>query len=423
MRHFNYKTSEWRNSVGKSKETKKRLVLLKESSLLEIQNLLEEEAKNGWFFIEKKACFYYFEKGKSKSLKFRLLPNDDKPSAKELERYKQDGWDYVNNLSRTAIFCGKPSANEIKLQPKKTADIVSKLKSEINFQIGFIFAITVIAIISWIAVTFSHGYFWKNMMDNWNSNFSIPLVYVVLIIISAMLLIDKMDYHKAFKNLPAVGKGNAKRKKVLLCTRTIITSILSIIAVVVFILTMSSMFSGINGRDIMKYKGKNMVALMDVEEIDEFYTKKQYENLGVVQNVNTTPVYEGSYSIGSTLLCKEHLQWQESLTNKNEKYSASLNGEYYNIKTEKLAKKLYKELVDKIDKDIKEQKKYADEVPKRKYKKFAYDEMKLIYVDNRYVVLVREKNEIYNIRFNGKNDVTNVMEYIATAFAKEELGI
>ena len=288
---------------------------------------------------------------------------------------------------------------------------------------GFIFAITVIAIISWIAVTFSHGYFWKNMMDNWNSNFSIPLVYVVLIIISAMLLIDKMDYHKAFKNLPAVGKGNAKRKKVLLCTRTIITSILSIIAVVVFILTMSSMFSGINGRDIMKYKGKNMVALMDVEEIDEFYTKKQYENLGVVQNVNTTPVYEGSYSIGSTLLCKEHLQWQESLTNKNEKYSASLNGEYYNIKTEKLAKKLYKELVDKIDKDIKEQKKYADEVPKRKYKKFAYDEMKLIYVDNRYVVLVREKNEIYNIRFNGKNDVTNVMEYIATAFAKEELGI
>ena len=33
--------------MSKSKEIKKKLVLLKESSLLEIQNLLEDEVKNG----------------------------------------------------------------------------------------------------------------------------------------------------------------------------------------------------------------------------------------------------------------------------------------------------------------------------------------------------------------------------------------
>lgn len=409
--------------MSSAKDVKKKIVILKESSLAEIQSLLEEEAKNGWFFVEKKACIYYFEKGKGRKLKFRLLPNDERPSQKEIDRYKQDEWEYVGNMSRTAIFCGKLSAKEIKIQPKKTSDIVSKLKSEISFQVGFIFVIAVLAIISWVAVTFGHGYFWKNMMDNWNSNFSIPLVYLSLIIISVILLIDKIDFYKAFKKVPICQNGNIKKKKTLLITRTIFSVILSVVAVTVFFITLCSMLNGVNSRDCTKYKGKTMVALMDVEEIDEFYTQSQYDNLGMVKSVNTTPVYNGVYSVASTLMCEEHLEWEENLECEALKYGASLKGEYYKIKSTKIAKSLYKEIIDKLNKDIEKNKILVDIIPEKKYKEYKFEQMKVMIIDGEYNVLIREKNEIYNIKFKGENDYKKVLEYIGNNFKKRELGL
>lgn len=404
-----------------AKNMKKKVILLKESSLVEIQSVLEDEARNGWFFVKKSGYRYYFEKKKRKDLKYRLLPMEDRLSDKEIQKYKEDGWEYVNKMSRTAVFCGKQSASEIKLQPKKTEKIISKIKTEINFQIAFIFIISVIAVISWVALTFSKGYFLKNIADNWNSNFSIPLVYISLIIFAITLLIDKIDFYKAFKKLPATEGANVSKKKRLFVTRIVTTSILLLGAVVVFGLTMANVLKGINGRDARKYKGENIVALMDIEEVDQFYTKDQYENLGIVQNVNSTPVYEGIYSLSSSLICKEHLTWNETLECETEKYYADLKGEYYNLTKVKTAKKIYDEIVSNIEKENKRTKKHVQVIPKRKYSNYTFDEMYVIKVVDRYVVVVREKNEIYSMDFSGKKTYKEVLNYISYVYTRRAM--
>ena len=59
-------------------------LFVKESSIAQIQQMLEEEASEGWYFVEKKGYTYYFKKDKAKKLKFRLLPNTERLSNKEI---------------------------------------------------------------------------------------------------------------------------------------------------------------------------------------------------------------------------------------------------------------------------------------------------------------------------------------------------
>ena len=90
------------------KETvKKKLIFMEQSNIAELQSLFEKEAEKGWYYCGNKGYIFYFKKTQAKKIKFRLLPHSDMLTDKEIDRYKQDGWDYVDNIDRTAIFCGK----------------------------------------------------------------------------------------------------------------------------------------------------------------------------------------------------------------------------------------------------------------------------------------------------------------------------
>ena len=124
--------------------------------------------------------------------------------------------------------------------------------------------------------------------------------------------------------MPIKNKGNISNKRMRWILSRIILTLLIIISIFFFGMTVSSMLKGINSRDCLKYQGHNIIGVMDVEEKNEFYTQQQYDKLGITKNVNTTPIYTGTYSIAKTLICNEHLSWNEKLYNDVNKYSAQL---------------------------------------------------------------------------------------------------
>lgn len=395
---------------------KKKLIFIHQSNIAEWQTIFEKEAEKGWIYCGNKGYLYFFRKAQAKKMKFRLLPYLDKLSDTEIERYAQDGWDFVDNMDRTAIFCGKKSVNEIKIQPKKTENIVDRLKNEIIFQGFFVFGIVVLAIISWIAVTFSKGYFWKNIVDNWNANFSIPTVFITLIFITCLLLVDKVRYLKAFNNMPIKSGGEITNKKVCLIVSRVVLLLLIIISILGFGMTVNSMLNGINSRDCLKYKGHNIVGVMDVEEQNEFYTKQQYDNLGIKRNVNVTPAYVGKYSISKTLMCNEHLKWNEKLYNDANNYSAQLIGEYYDLKNKEIAKRIYREVVKKVEKNDKKEGIVGTIISEKKTKKYKFDEKYVVCYASACTVVIRKRNIIYYIEFTGKKNYENVLDNIVNTF-------
>lgn len=395
---------------------KKKIIFVKQSNIAEIQSIFEREAEKGWLYCENRGYLYSFKKGQAKKLKYRLLPYLDKLSDKEIERYEKDGWKFVGTMDRTVVFCGKKSANEIKIQPKKTEEIVDKLKNEIMFQGFIIFGILVLAIISMIAVTFTKGYFWKNIADNWNANFSIPIVFIMLIFTSSLLLADKIWYLKVFKNMPIKSGGNINKKKICLILSRILAVALIISSIGAFGITINSMLKGINSRDCLKYKGHNIVKLMDIEEQNEFYTKQQYANLGIRKNVNVTPVYTGTYSTAKTLISNEHLIWNEKLYNEATNYSAQLIGEYYNVRNKNFAKKIYNEIVNKVEKNDKKEGISGTVISEKKLKKYKFDEKYVVSYGSAYTVVVRKGKIIYYIEFTGEKKYEEVLDNIVNSF-------
>lgn len=395
---------------------KKKIIFVKQSNIAEIQSIFEREAEKGWLYCENRGYLYSFKKGQAKKLKYRLLPYLDKLSDKEIERYEKDGWKFVGTMDRTVVFCGKKSANEIKIQPKKTEEIVDKLKNEIMFQGFIIFGILVLAIISMIAVTFTKGYFWKNIADNWNANFSIPIVFIMLIFTSSLLLADKIWYLKVFKNMPIKSGGNITKKKICLILSRILAVALIISSIGAFGITINSMLKGINSRDCLKYKGHNIVKLMDIEEQNEFYTKQQYANLGIRKNVNVTPVYTGTYSTAKTLISNEHLIWNEKLYNEATNYSAQLIGEYYNVRNKNFAKKIYNEIVNKVEKNDKKEGISGTVISEKKLKKYKFDEKYVVSYGSAYTVVVRKGKIIYYIEFTGEKKYEEVLDNIVNSF-------
>ena len=395
---------------------KKKIIFVKQSNIAEIQSIFEREAEKGWLYCENRGYLYSFKKGQAKKLKYRLLPYLDKLSDKEIERYEKDGWKFVGTMDRTVVFCGKKSANEIKIQPKKTEEIVDKLKNEIMFQGFIIFGILVLAIISMIAVTFTKGYFWKNIADNWNANFSIPIVFIMLIFTSSLLLADKIWYLKVFKNMPIKSGGNITKKKICLILSRILAVALIISSIGAFGITINSMLKGINSRDCLKYKGHNIVKLMDIEEQNEFYTKQQYANLGIRKNVNVTPVYTGTYSTAKTLISNEHLIWNEKLYNEATNYSAQLIGEYYNVRNKNFAKKIYNEIVNKVEKNDKKEGISGTVISEKKLKKYKFDEKYVVGYGSAYTVVIRKGKIIYYIEFTGEKKYEEVLDNIVNSF-------
>lgn len=395
---------------------KKKIIFVQQFNIAEIQNVFESEAEKGWFYCENKGYLYSFKKGQAKKLKFRFLPYLDKLSDKEIDKYAQDGWEFVGAMDRIAIFCGKKSANEIKIQPKKTEEIIDKLKNEIKLQGFIMFGILIFAIISMIAVTFTKGYFWKNIADNWNANISVPIVFVTLIFIMGLLLSDKIRYLKVFNNIPVESGGNITKKKIGLILSRIIVVVLIISSVFAFGITINSMLKGINSRDCVKYKGHNMVKLMDIEEQNEFYTKQQYDNLGIRKNVNVTPAYTGTYSVAKTLICNEHLTWNEKLYNETTKYSAQLIGEYYNVRNKAYSKKIYSEIVNKVEKNDKKEGITGTIISEKKLKKYKFDEKYVVGYGSAYTVVIRKGKIIYYIEFMGEKKYTDVLDNIVNTF-------
>lgn len=400
---------------------KKRIILVKEHNIAEIQNILEEEALKGWYYNGKKGPIFYFKKGQAKKLKFRLLPSSEKLSEKEINRYKKAGWDYIGDLDRTAIFAGKISVDEIKVEKNINDNIIEKMKSEIFYQFLLLFGIFVLALISIIAVNFSNGYIWKNVADFWNANFSIPLIFLTLIIFASNMLIDKIKYLKSFIKLPIESNGNVKKKTVYSIINSTLVVVLSILSVVAFIFTFQSMINGVNSKDCLKYKGKNMIQLMDVEEKNEFYTQEQYDKLGITKNVNVTPIYSGTYSIAKTLVCNEHMTWNEKLYNDVGKYSAELVGEYYDLKDKKVAKKIYKEIVNKVIANDKKEGIQGTKISRKKLKEYGFDEKYVMKYGRAYTVVIREKNIIYYIEFSGNKSYENVLKQIKNSFAGRKI--
>lgn len=404
------------------KETvKKKLIFMEQSNIAELQSLFEKEAEKGWYYCGNKGYIFYFKKTQAKKIKFRLLPHSDMLTDKEIDRYKQDGWDYVDNIDRTAIFCGKKSVDEIKIQPKKTEEILNKLKNEIIFQGILMFGLLVLAIISLTAVTFTKGYFWKNIADNWNANFSIPIVFFTLMYITVIFLMDKVRYFKAFKNMPIKNKGNISNKRMRWILSRIILTLLIIISIFFFGMTVSSMLKGINSRDCLKYQGHNIIGVMDVEEKNEFYTQQQYDKLGITKNVNTTPIYTGTYSIAKTLICNEHLSWNEKLYNDVNKYSAQLIGEYYDVKNKKIAKKIYREIVKKVEANDKKEEIVGTVISEKKIKNYKFDEKYVVSYGTAHTVVIRKGKIIYYIEFTGNNTYKEVLDYIVNSFEGRKL--
>lgn len=398
-----------RNNMGKMK---KKIILLREYNIAQMQCILEEEASKGWFFYEKKGPLFYFRKDQAKKLKFRLLPSFDKLSSIEIEMYKKDGWEYIGLLDRMAIFSGKLSADEIKPQPKKTREIVEKVKNEIFYQLLFLFGIFILAIISVVAVIFSNDYFWKNIADYWNANISIPLIFLSLIIFTGNILVDKIKLLQVIMNIPIEKKSNVKRSFIYNIIGNSVFIILIIISIVSLGYTLTSMFNGVNRRDCLKYKGSNIIELMDVEDINEFYTPEKYEKLGITKSVNTSPIYEGKYSISKTLVCSEHLSWSEKLYNDVNKYSAELVGEYYNLKNTEIAKKIYKEIVNKVIINDKKEGVVGTKISKKKLEDYVFDEKYVIKYGKANTIVIRQGKIIYYIVFSGDKTYEEVLKYI-----------
>lgn len=402
--------------ISSNKKVKKKIILLREYNIAQMQCILEEEALKGWFFYEKKGPFFYFRKDQAKKLKFRLLPCFEKLSSKEIQMYMKDGWEYIGLLDRMAVFSGKLSADEIKPQPKKTSEIVEKVKNEIFYQLLFLFGIFILAIISIVAVIFSNDYFWKNIADYWNANISIPLIFLTLIIFTGNILVNKIKLLQVVMRIPMEKKSNVKKS--IVCN-TIINSIFFILIIVSIVsigYTFTSMFNGVNRRDCLKYKGNNIIELMDIEDINEFYTPEKYEKLGITKSVNTSPIYEGTYSISKTLVCSEHLSWSEKLYNDVNKYSAELVGEYYNLKNTEIAKKIYKEIVNKVIINDKKEGVAGTKISKKKLEEYVFDEKYVIKYGKANTIVIRQGRIIYYIVFSGGKTYEEVLKYINKRF-------
>ena len=111
---------------------------MQQSNIAEIQNVFESEAEKGWFYCENKGYLYSFKKGQAKKLKFRHLPYLDKLSDKEIDKYAQDGWEFVGAMDRTAIFCGKKYYGDyLDRMPTSTESAIGKDKNTAQVTLCF----------------------------------------------------------------------------------------------------------------------------------------------------------------------------------------------------------------------------------------------------------------------------------------------
>ena len=116
------------------------------------------------------------------------------------------------------------------------------------------------------------------------------------------------------------------------------------------------------------------------------------------------------------MICNEHLTWNEKLYNETTNYSAQLIGEYYNVRNKAYAKKIYSEIVNKVEKnDIKEGV-TGTIISEKKLKKYKFDEKYVVGYGSAYTVVIRKGKIIYYIEFMGEKKYTDVLDNIVNTF-------
>lgn len=387
--------------MGK-KELVKKKVFLYENNIEEIQEYLSEMAFDGLQFKYKKGKNYYFTRTNSEMKKFRLLPNKNDLTAEEITRYKNDGWDYIGTIGKTAVFCAKQGAHEIKVQSKKNRKMIGLLNNEIMMQRLLLIGVIILFTTLTVGMLFYKGEFWSNIINRWDMNFMLPAVYAFIIFICYKVTASSKCLLRKFEDMPIIDKGDISKTSKKNKKSFILGCAFGALTFMFVINTVTLGLISYNGRDINKFRDRPISALHVINGEKEYISEIEYEKKAMAENANNVIVYGGKYSFTSSLLCRKYYKWNEMLDNKMENSTkSSISGEYYETLNSSIASGVLGELVAKEEKN-------DGHMIRKKYDGFSEIYVRK-YGENCFTILARNKNKIYDISYIGNKKINDVL--------------
>ena len=308
-----------------------------------MESWLEDLAKQGLILTKTGLfCgFAEFEKLDPKPMRYRLQPlpkkkfmEDRGPADASVELAEEYGWDYLCNMGEFAVFgCGDPAARELDTDPQVQALLYKQMykRKRNNIISNFTLFLFVVGLICWTGpLTY--------LLDNpgWYLSF-LALVWLLLPFVTHQER-KQLKYLKQKLSLgePLSRKKDWKRIRVSHWISAGLTAIL--LPAFYLVLILNNFLGWQDGRwmPIDQYPGEL-----------PFATIEQIAGRGTLEDSNWATDHNNELAVRSTLLAKTQIIFDQTGEVKEDGMvyaDGSLQVDYYEMRTEWLAKELFWEI-------------------------------------------------------------------------------
>ncbi|UAL45602.1 DUF2812 domain-containing protein [Sutcliffiella horikoshii] len=379
-------------------KTKKKILWLDLWQIAEQEAWLSDMAAKGWELSKMNRLTAHFKKAAPQTVTFKtdIFKEPIKQNPDQLEQYEQAGWKYIASRGPLHFFRNNPdsSVKDTHTDPVHQAETINQLKRTLKVRAYGIF------LISLIGIALAVFMLTLDPVSNYlNDDFLFPFIQIFIFVgINFIILKGLIHLNKIIKKLQSnkrIQPATDYRKKYLL-NMIIGLSVIPFFAVV-FIYEISK--SG--NTPLAKSFPPIPKEELPVVKIEDFTDSNFHEPYSYKENINR----DNFYFVNSSILVPEQYELNQLVEVEGEKwedgsrpYRPSLTSRQYVVLNEVLAKRLFRNLIDR--------QKELHRGDATVYKTAAFDEM--VVLENS--VLSRKDHIIYYVTYYGKEPIEKIID-------------